>query len=260
MLMQATTLGTAAPDRPRAECEARTFSVAPTGPIPGQITDRVARRPPGERPQTLQEEALNAVSHGIGFVFALASWPVLVQFAARHGDIANVVGACVFSLTMMALYFASAVFHALPEGEAKRRFHRMDHAAIYLFMAGSYTPFALGPLQRGEGWTLLGAVWALALVGMLLKLANRLRHRIWSTALYMAMGWIALLAALPMLQRLATEGLVLIVAGGAAYTVGVVFFLLDERVRYSHFVWHLFVLVGSACHFFAALNQSAGVV
>jgi hemolysin III len=209
-----------------------------------------------QRPQTLREELANTLSHGLGFLLALASLPVLVSIAAQRGGAASVVGACVFSVTMMLLYGASALYHALPPGRAKRIANRLDHAAIYVFIAGSYTPFALGPLHGGWGWSLFGVVWGLATLGVLLKLLNRLRHPLWSTGLYVAMGWLALVAAVPMLERIATGGIVLLLAGGAAYTVGVVFFLLDNRVRYSHFVWHLFVLVGSACHFTAVLQHA----
>jgi hemolysin III len=209
-----------------------------------------------ERPQTLREEIANALSHGIGFLLAVASLPVLVDVASRHGGPASVPGVAVFSVTMMVLYFASAVYHALPHGPVKRWFHRADHAAIFLFIAGSYTPFVLGPLRGAWGWTLLGVVWALALAGIAAKAANRLAHPLWSTGLYVAMGWLALVAIGPLAQHVGPGGLRLLFAGGAAYTVGAVFFLLDHRVRYAHFVWHLFVLAGSTCHFFAALWHS----
>jgi hemolysin III len=208
------------------------------------------------RTRTLNEELLNAISHGIGFLLSVASLPVFVLHGGR-GDRASVVGAVVFSVTMMLLYLASTVYHALPEGRAKQWFNRLDHAAIFLFIAGSYTPFVLGPLRSDLGWTLFGLVWACALAGMLLKVLNRLRHPLWSTGVYVAMGWLALIAAAPLLDRVGAEGLALLVAGGVAYTVGVVFFLLDGRLRYSHFIWHLFVLAGSTCHFFAALRHAA---
>jgi hemolysin III len=210
-----------------------------------------------DRAQTLREEIANAVSHGLGFLLALASLPVLVSFAAQRGGTASVVGASVFSVTMMLLYGASALYHALPAGRAKRIAHRLDHAAIYVFIAGSYTPFALGPLRGGWGWSLFGVVWGLAAVGVYLKLRNRLRHPLWSTGLYVAMGWLALVAAVPILERIAQTGIVLLVAGGVAYTVGAVFFLLDHRLRYGHFVWHLFVLAGSSLHFVAVLQHAS---
>ena len=209
-----------------------------------------------DRPQTLREEIANALSHGLGFLLAVASLPILVSFASQRGSAASVVSACVFSVTMMLLYGASALYHSLPPGRAKGWAQRLDHAAIYVFIAGSYTPFALGPLRGGWGWSLFGVVWGLATVGVLLKLLNRLRHPLWSTGLYVAMGWLALVAAVPMLERIATGGIVLLLAGGVAYTVGAVFFLLDNRVRYAHFVWHLFVLAGTGCHFVAVLEHA----
>ena len=144
-------------------------------------------------------------------------------------------------------------YHALPPGRAKLWLNRMDHAAIYLFIAGSYTPFALGVLHGGWGWALFAVVWAAAVAGVVIKLLDRLRHPGWSTGLYVAMGWLALLAAGPLMQRMSVPGLVWLLAGGLSYTLGAVVFMLDHRVRYGHFVWHLFVLGGSACHFFAAL-------
>ncbi len=205
------------------------------------------------RPQSLPEEVANALSHGVGFLLAAAAVPVLVDFAARHGSPIAMASAAVYAGTMVLLYFVSAVYHALPPGRWKRRFLRLDHAAIFLFIAGSYTPFVLGPLQGPWGWGLFAAVWTLALAGVVAKVCDRLAHPGWSTALYVGLGWMALVAIEPMLERIAADGLRLIVAGGLAYTVGAVFFLLDHRVRYAHFVWHLFVIAGSASHFLAAL-------
>jgi hemolysin III len=173
--------------------------------------------------------------------------------AARHGTAATVVAAVLFSTTMAVLYFASTLYHALPHGKWKRRFNRLDHASIYLFIAGSYMPFALGPLAGPWGWSLFGVVWGIAAVGSLAKLLNRLRHPLWSTGLYVGMGWIAVVAMPLIIERIGAQGLALLVAGGVAYTIGAVFFLLDGRYRYAHFVWHIFVLAGSGLHFAAAL-------
>ena len=209
-----------------------------------------------ERPQTATEELANAVSHGLGLLLALASLPVVVEFAARHGSLVKLVGVSVFSATMILVYFASALYHALPPGRAKRWCNTLDHVAIYLFIAGSYTPVALGRLPDGPGWTLLGLVWALAVIGALLKITRRLANPLLSTALYVAMGWLAVFAAGPVLRDLPPGVLTWLLAGGLAYLVGVVFFVLDSRLRFGHFVWHLFVLAGSACHFFAVLGPA----
>jgi hemolysin III len=209
------------------------------------------------RDQSLGEEIANAISHGLGFLLAVASLPILSYQAAQQGSTRNVVAACVFSITMMLLYLVSTLYHAVPEGRAKLWLNRMDHAAIYLFIAGSYTPFALGVLHGGWGWMLLGLVWTIAAFGVTAKMFNRLRHPLWSTGLYVAMGWLVIIALGPLVGRMAPAGLVWLVSGGVAYTLGAVVFLLDNRIRYAHFVWHLFVLTGSGCHFAAALWYAA---
>ena len=218
---------------------------------------RAAAAAPADRPQTLGEEIVNAISHGLGFLLAVASLPILVVFSGRHGVHSSLVGAVVFSLTAMLLYGASALYHALPRGRAKQLLQRLDHAAIFVFIAGSYTPFVLGPLQGPWGWSLFAVVWTVAAIGVTAKVLNRLQHPLWSTGLYVAMGWVALVAVVPMVERIAPAGLAWLVAGGVAYTVGALVFLLDNRVRYAHGVWHLFVLAGSVCHFFAALWHAA---
>lgn len=218
--------------------------------------------PTPDREQSLGEEIANAASHGLGALLALAALPILVLRAQRHGATADVVGAAVFALSMLLLYAVSTLYHALPNsfrgGRAKAWLLRLDHAAIYIFIAGSYTPFTLGVLSTGGGWALLAVVWAAAAFGVAIKLLNRLRHRLISTGLYLAMGWVVLLAAGPLVARLPATGLTLLVAGGLSYTLGAFVFLLDNRVRYSHFVWHLFVIGGSTCHFFAALWYAYG--
>lgn len=206
-----------------------------------------------ERPQSFGEEVANAISHGIGFLLTVASLPILVVIAAQRGAAIDVVAVSIFSVTMILLYLVSALYHALPAGRAKHWFNRLDHAAIYVFIAGSYTPFVLGVLRGPWGWSLFGLVWSLAVLGVTAKLSNRLKHPLWSTGLYVAMGWVAVLAIVPLSERLSTAGLAWLVAGGLAYTAGAVLFLFDSRLRYVHSLWHLFVLAGSACHFFAVL-------
>jgi hemolysin III len=205
------------------------------------------------RAQSPGEEIANALSHGVACVLAVAALPILVHSAARQGGTASIVGASVFAGTMILLYLVSTLYHALPPGRAKRWFNRFDHASIYLLIAGSYMPFLFGVLDGAWGWSLFGVVWAAAAVGVTAKLLDRLRHPLWSTGLYVAMGWVALVAVAPLVERMSGPGLVWLVAGGLSYTAGAVVYLFDSKVRYAHFVWHLFVMGGSACHFFAAL-------
>ena len=211
-----------------------------------------------ERAQSMGEEIANSVSHGVGVALRLSfGAPFLIVAATRHGGAANVVGACVFAATVLLLYFASTLYHAVPHPRAKRLLKKLDHGAIYLLIAGTYTPFTLGVLGGPWGWTLFGLVWTLAIIGVALKAFDRISHPVWSTALYLVMGWLALIAAKPMLASVATPGLVLLAAGGLCYTLGVAFFALDSRLRYGHFVWHLFVIAGTTCHFFAVLFYAA---
>ena len=210
-----------------------------------------------ERPQSLGEEIANSLSHGFGFLAAVVAVPFLLLATAKHGSAANVVGASVFAATMVILYFTSTLYHALPPRRAKEILRRMDHGAIYLFIAGSYTPFTLGVLQGPWGWTLFGLVWGIAAIGVTLKAIDRIAHPWVSTGLYLAMGWMALVAIVPLVERVPAAGLAWIAAGGLAYTAGVVFFALDSRVRYAHFLWHLFVIGGTACHYVAVLDYAA---
>lgn len=210
------------------------------------------------REPSFGEELANALSHGVGFVLAVAALPVLVYDAAVRGSAANVVGASLFAGTAIVLYLVSTLYHAMPPGAAKRWFNRLDHASIYLFIAGSYMPVLLGVLPGPWGWSLCGVVWSAAALGMAAKLLDRLKHPLWSTGLYVVMGWVALIAAAPLVERMAPAGLMWLVAGGLSYTAGAVVFLLDSRLQYAHFVWHLLVLGGTTCHFFAALWHAAG--
>ena len=203
------------------------------------------------RPQSLGEEIANSVSHGVGFLAALVALPVLVLGALPHGA-AAVVGAVIFAATAALLYLTSTLYHALAPNRAKRLFQIFDHGAIYLLIAGTYTPFTLGVLRGTWGWTLFGLIWALAVAGVVIKSIGGIRYHRLSTALYLAMGWLILIAAKPLWQRVPGWGLFWLVAGGVAYTAGVGFYAAP-RLRYGHFVWHLFVLAGTACHFVAVL-------
>ncbi|MEP7281737.1 MAG: hemolysin III family protein [Rubrivivax sp.] len=208
---------------------------------------------PGARPQTPPEERANVLSHGVGFVAAAAAGPMLADVAARLHGPAGAFGMAVFSWSAMLVFAASMLYHALPRGRVRRWARRIDHAAIFVFIAGSYTPFALGPLYDGPGLPLLAAVWAVAAIGVGCKLSGRLRHRRRSTLLYALLGWMALGLLPPLAERGGIAVVALLLAGGAAYTVGIWFYLHDQRVRYAHFAWHVAVLGGSACHVLAAV-------
>ena len=200
-----------------------------------------------------REELANAATHGAGLLASLIGMPVLVLSALERGEIAMVVGASVFGATLIALYAASMFYHAVPHPELKQRLRVLDHAAIYLLIAGTYTPFTLGVLRGRWGWTLFGIVWTLAALGVLFKVRfNGVRFHRLSTALYVAMGWIAIVVVKPLMASMDQAGLMLLVAGGLCYTGGVVFYV-DKRRSWTHPVWHLFVLGGSACHYFAVL-------
>jgi hemolysin III len=208
------------------------------------------------REQSVGEEIANSISHGVACLMAIGAAPVLLYLVADKGA-ANIVGASIFVATMVLLYLISALYHALPEGRAKRVFMRLDHGFIYLFIAGTYTPFTLGALSGPWGWALFGIIWGLAAIGVVMKACDWLSHPWLSTGLYLLMGWLVLIAAIPMLEKVAPAGIAWLVAGGLAYTLGVVFYVLDSRLRFAHFIWHLFVMGGTSCHFFAVLWYAA---
>lgn len=205
-----------------------------------------------ERTQTLGEEIANSISHGIALLAALVAVPVLIIAATQRGDAAGIVGASVFGATMVMVYLTSTLYHALPRNKAKQIFRILDHGAIFLLIAGTYTPFTLGVLSGAWGWTLFGLVWGLAIIGIVLKAVSGVRYSTFSTCLYLTMGWLVIIAIKPLWLGMPTWGLVWLVSGGIAYTIGIVFFMA-EQVRYSHFIWHLFVITGTSCHFIAVL-------
>lgn len=213
-----------------------------------------------DRPQSAGEEIANAVTHGTGLVGSLAALPVLVLGAAGQRDPWQLVGGAVFGVTLVLLYLASTLYHAIPTPRAKATLRVLDHSAIYLLIAGTYTPFTLGALRGPWGWSLLGVIWALALAGVVAKFTLGFRFPRLSTVLYVGMGWLVVVAIHPLVSNVSPAGLGWLVAGGACYTGGVAFFATDARVRYGHAVWHLFVLAGSACHFWAVLRHAAAPV
>lgn len=208
-----------------------------------------------ERPQSLGEEIANSVSHGLGLLAALASFPVLVLAAYQRGGATAVVGASVFAGATVLMYLTSTLFHALPQCRGKRVFQILDHSAIYVLIAGTYTPFLLGVLRGATGWTLFGLVWGIAVIGTVLKSLGGIRYTKISTWAYLAMGWLVLIAADTAWALVPKWGIFWLFAGGVAYTAGAVFFMA-ERIRYFHFVWHLFVVAGTACHFIAVLRYA----
>ena len=205
--------------------------------------------------QSRGEEIANSVSHGITLLLAIAATPALIASAMEQGTAVSIVGAVVFSASVALLYTTSTVYHALPPGRAKRLFQLLDHSAIYLLIAGTYTPFTLGVLRGRGGWLLLAAIWGLALIGLTFKLTTGMRYAKLSTGLYLLMGWLVLLVIKPLWDMLPAAGFFWILAGGIAYTAGVVFYATDF-VRYNHFRWHLFVIAGTACHFVAVLKYA----
>ena len=209
-----------------------------------------------ERLPTLGEEVANSVSHGIGLALAILAAPILIIAAVRTGTVWNTIGVSVFAASMLLLYLASTLYHALTHARAKRFFRFLDHGAIFLLIAGTYTPFTLGVMRGPWGWTLLGLVWALAVFGLTMKALFRNRFAWLSMVLYLTMGWLVLIAAPQVWSRVPLAGLIWILAGGIAYTAGVGFYAA-HRVRYAHFTWHLFVVAGTICHFFAVLWYSA---
>jgi len=212
-----------------------------------------------EHDPTLGEEIANAITHGAGLLASLVALPVLIWSAMQSHDGSRVLGAAIFGATLCLLYAASTLYHSFPLGRAKRIFRVLDHGAIYLLIAGTYTPFALGALRGPWGWSLLAVAWALAGAGVLLKSTIGFRYEKLSTAIYVGMGWMAIVAIKPLLDHVPRAGLAWLVAGGLCYTGGVAFYATDRRVRYGHAIWHLFVAAGSVCHFFAVLGYSSGV-
>lgn len=210
------------------------------------------REPPTQPCYTLGEEIAHAVTHGLGLVLSIGGLAVLVAAAVNRGDAWHVIGCAVFGVTLILLYAASTLYHGIQHRRAKRVLQQLDWAAIFLLIAGSYTPFTLVSLRGGWGWTLLALVWGLAILGIVLQVTSPARVRRVSVALYLAMGWLVVIAIEPLLRSMHTQGLALLLLGGLAYTVGLAFYAW-RRLPYNHAVWHCFVLAGSACHFSCVL-------
>jgi hemolysin III len=203
--------------------------------------------------QSAGEELANAISHGIGLVAALIGAPILLSAAFQRGT-GFFIGTIVFTITILLLYLGSMLYHAWPQTRAKSILQVLDHSAIFLLIAGTYTPFMLGPLRDRGGMAMLGLIWAFAIIGVIMKTVHGVsRHPKLAMSLYLGMGWLIPITNHPLALAIPFSTLVWLLAGGIAYTLGVLFFV-NKRLRYAHFVWHLFVLAGTACHFAAVLS------
>lgn len=201
---------------------------------------------------TLGEEIANGITHGIGAMLSVAGLTVLVVLAAIYGDAWRIVSFSIYGTSLVLLYTASTLYHAIQHPDAKRIFRIMDHAAIYLLIAGTYTPITLVNMRGPWGWSIFGFVWAVAIIGIIFKTMYTGRYDKISTAAYVLMGWICLISLKEMLVAIPPGGLAWLVAGGICYTVGVIFYAW-HKLPFNHAIWHLFVLGGSICHFFAIL-------
>lgn len=206
-----------------------------------------------ERRQSVGEEIANSVSHGLGTIAGALAAPVLIFAGVRRGGLGFIVGVSVFAATIILMYLSSTIYHALADNRAKRVFRLLDHGSIYLLIAGTYTPFTLGILGGAWGWALFGVVWAIAIFGVVMKSTGRAWHPIFSTGLYLLMGWIAVIAVRPLWARLPPASIAWLAAGGLAYTGGIAFYAA-RRLRYGHFIWHLFVIAGTVCHVVAVIT------
>jgi hemolysin III len=205
---------------------------------------------------TRGEEMANSLTHGLGLLLSIAGLAVLVTYAALHADAWAVTAGAIFGVSLVTLYASSTLYHALRDPQLKHIVRVIDHVAIFLLIAGTYTPFMLVNLRGPWGWSMFGVVWALAVVGITLKLFFTGRFRILSTLVYLFMGWLVMVAIKPLAEALPRGSLIMLLAGGLAYSLGTVFYLW-KRLPYHHAVWHLFVLAGSVCHFFAVLGSIA---
>ena len=201
-------------------------------------------------------ERFNSITHGVGALAALVSGVLLVGLATRSGDAWKVISFSIYALTLLLLYLSSTLYHSM-RGASKNVLRKMDHCAIYLLIAGTYTPFALVTLRATIGWTMFGVVWTLAVLGIAQELLHATRTRVLSLVIYVVMGWLAVVCAGPLVDALGRAGFAWLAAGGVFYTAGIGFYATDHKVRHGHGIWHLFVLAGSSCHYIAVLLHVA---
>ena len=198
------------------------------------------------------EEVANSITHGIGIILAIAALCILTVFASHHGNAWHIVSVSIYGTTLILLYTASTLYHSVQNHGLKNIFRILDHTAIYLLIAGTYTPFTLVNLRGPWGWWLFGMIWGIALLGIVLQMLSLRRGKAVTLSLYVAMGWAIVVAIKPLIVSVATGGLVLLFSGGLAYTLGILFYT-REGLKFHHAVWHIFVLTGSILHFFAVL-------
>ncbi|WP_416151328.1 PAQR family membrane homeostasis protein TrhA [Salipaludibacillus sp. HK11] len=201
---------------------------------------------------TKKEEIVNAITHGIGTLLSIAALVLLIVFSSVHGGIIHIVSFTIYGVTLVLMYTCSTLLHSFPKGKVKNVFEILDHSAIYLFIAGTYTPLMLIVVEGTRGWILLSLVWLLAIGGIVFKVFFVKRFLVVSTLLYVAMGWMIIFALQPIASKVETTGLILLVIGGLLYTIGTVFYIW-RTFYYHHAVWHLFVLAASATHFFTII-------
>ena len=228
-----------------------------------EVSELLPNRPPDQPPiqssrhsgaqsLTSVEELANAITHGIGLILSVAGFSILLVLAVLRGGRLQIVSCAVYGTTLVCVYAASTLYHTLPWPRAKRALRIFDHCTIYLLIAGTYTPFALVSLRGGWGWSLFSLIWALATAGIVFKFWFFDHFKILSTASYLAMGWIGLIASKPLLSSIPVHGIYWLLAGGLLHSIGVAFFA-SGRLRFGHAIWHVFVIAGSACHYFAVL-------
>ena len=198
-------------------------------------------------------EKFNSISHFLGAIFATVGATLLILVAVRLGDPWKIVSVSIYSVMLLSLYVISTMYHSV-SGVAKDVLRKFDHCAIYLLIAGSYTPFTLVTLRGAWGWSLFGTVWLLAVIGIVQEIWFAKGARVLSMVIYILMGWLAVVAISPLVSALSLHGFALLAAGGLIYTVGIIFFIADEKIRHGHGIWHMFVLGGSTCHYFVVFN------
>jgi len=201
---------------------------------------------------TLAEEVAHTVTHGFAMLLSIAGLAILIGFSSQNGDAWHIVSSSIYGASLILLYGTSALYHGITHPSVKALLQRFDHAAIYLLIAGTYTPFLLVSLRESWGWHLFAVIWSLALIGVVLEFTNWKPFEKISLALYLGMGWIILIAINPMLEQVQIDGLVLLLVGGLFYSFGVIFYVW-EKLAFNHAIWHVFVMAGSAAHFFSIL-------